>query len=375
MSKIPTVPVLVNYERARGILDILLDAYRRKIWPYHQKSVQGTHNLPESLEWGSKEHAIFLFCVCYYMKGGIKSSTAIKAVSRVWNKHPELFLPERFLEKSGDDEDIEIEKITKILMNNGLGANANETARNWVKNSQKLAKFWEGDPRLLFREVKLVPGDNGWTFDGAQENFDRLCKNFLRPSSKKWDPLQKPEGFYGFRHKMVSMLAYFFIDAGMISPFPYPVPVDFHVLRIHTSTDSIYAEVTEGRAFSVARASKAARETTLRYAVETQTPPEHIADALWYLSNTYCVRHPDNGSKIGEYAARDTEVDPKEYKWTDTRTKTFMRTCGRCPILANCKWSVPPAYYYRKGILVVRGKRSAPVDAVTVDIFAGWNPV
>jgi hypothetical protein len=375
MEQIPIVPVFGDYGRAKGILDILLDAYRRKIPPYHQKPIQGPHNLPRSLVWGSKKHALFTFNVCYYMKGGIKSETAVKALSRVWDRYPELFEPERFLGKVGDDEDAEIEKVTKILMKTGLGANANETARNWVKNSQKLAKFWESDPRLLFKDAKFVPDGDDWTYEEAHENFERLCKVFIRRSSSKQDFLDKANGFYGFGYKMVPMYLYLLVDAGMIPSHPYPMPVDSHALRLHTSTEMISAGVTEGRAFSVAKASRIAREITLRYAVETHTPPEHIADSLWYLSKTFCSHHPDNSSEIGEYNARKTSISPKKYRWTETRTKRFLSTCGRCPILANCKWSVPLAYYYKRGVIVIRGKRSAPVDAVTIDVFVGWNPV
>lgn len=75
----PKLPIAVHAERVDEVLDKLLSTLQAGEFPYNLADARSPHipeNMPTTLERGGREHAMFHFACCYYMRGGIKSFTA-----------------------------------------------------------------------------------------------------------------------------------------------------------------------------------------------------------------------------------------------------------------------------------------------------------
>ncbi len=344
--------IVINRERANEVFGILLASLERGEPPFHH--VEGLdYEIPKTIVRGTLEHAIFLFCSCYYMRGKINSNTALSKLSLLYDQVPMMFSPKSF---ESSDQTLHLASVSYVhaqLMSIGLGFNSDEVSEHWVKNFAKLATYWHGDPREFFI--------------AADGDYEKLC-DILMDGKKRPD---KPNGFYGFREKMVSMLAYFYIHAGITGKFSYPVPVDFHVLRMLTSHEILTTkDLIPGKRISFNRLSRAARQLTIVYCQETGTEPLNLANALWHTSREFCVKHPGNSSSIGEYKGRKTAITTTSLDWTPGQQRAFHQSCGRCSVESTCQWNIPSSNYYVQGVIVPRGKRTnPPVNTRQSDLF------
>jgi hypothetical protein len=355
--------IIDDYKRARdGVFPSLLNARKEKRDPFADPLVQDAQYLP-GFTWGSLVHAIFLFLLEIYMKGGITSTTAIQQMTKLYNRHPELFDPNNFLNSSPGNEDEMMEKVSLALGNNGLGSNIEDSTKTWVRNMHKLARHWGGNPLLLFEEVNLKAEKTWKSYRIANKVYNNLCKKLMRkPSWSEEYFADNPFGFYGFQHKMVSMILYFYIHAGMVKPCAYPVPVDFHILRVLTSSGILRIPGLESGSECYRESLLPyARKVTLRYVVDTGVASEHLADVLWLLSRSFCRRHPGNKSSVDKVRrGRRREITELPVVWTETAVRTYDRTCGRCPIENLCEWNIPSSNYYVKGKIRWRSERAKP---------------
>ena len=337
-------PIFTNQEIGWGLFGKLLSALERKLPPFDQVQTL-EYPIPTSMKKGSVEHAIFLLCSCYYMRGKINSNTALDLLGLLYTKIPWIFRPQQFHHLTERSTAGLSQYIANQLTENGLGFNATEVGAQWVHNMSLLANHWESNPISIFEK--------------AGGDYEVLC-TILMKSRRSKDP---SHGFYGFREKMVSMLSYFYIHAEIISPFPHPVPVDFHILRMLVSHQVLgVKDMGGGSRLSVDRLSKAARALTLEYCRETGAEPRQLADALWHTSREFCVEHPGNRSSVGTYKGRRTPIIVKPLKWTPNDHERYHRTCGRCVAQDSCKWNIASANYYVQGVIVVRGAKEKPLD-------------
>jgi hypothetical protein len=124
--------ITIDKEHAYPILDNLMEAYTSNASPYNLDRVrvpQDPRHMPKTLERGSVDHAMFLFNVCYYMRGGIKSNDAVKRMSAIYDAHPELFNAD--FARTFDSNELQA-----ILKENGLGFQAT-VANQWIENSRR----------------------------------------------------------------------------------------------------------------------------------------------------------------------------------------------------------------------------------------------
>jgi hypothetical protein len=323
----------IDRKKAERIFWRLLDAYRRKEPPYDQPDAippQVRENIPASLIWGSREHALFLFAVCYWMRGGIKSNTAIRQLARLYDTTPQIFLPEHapFLV-----EDI----LATAFRSVGLGFNADEIAGMWRENLIKIAARWEGDPRNIFHGIST---------------YEEACERIQNKGG---------EGFRSFQEKMVSMLTYFYMDAGIVDRWHFPVPVDFHVLRTMFAHEIVVADQSEfnGNGFYTKPILAAVRNLFQSYCMDNNVDPVTLCEAVWLHSGLMCNQHPGNQSVVGGRHGRKTELWPVP-RWSLMQTRTFERTCAVCVVNATCRWCVPSAEYYIRGRIILREERDTP---------------
>jgi hypothetical protein len=330
------MPVSIDWARAERVFGSALEALEDHRYPYNRvEPPQVAEKLPPSLSWGGVKHACFLFCSCHHMRGGIKSETAFKILGRLFEDDPHMFSPEAVATDAGRYTPA---FITAVLRKAALGYKAEEIGRGWVYNLTKLHRFWNGDPVMLVRGVA---------------NYEELCVRIMHGKEPSED---SPHGFFGFREKMVSMLVYFLMHGGFMDPLVFPVPVDFHVLRILVAHEVLVCDIS-GNGY-LKGLQDGAREVTLGYCVKHGVDPLKLCDALWLLSSTLCQWNPGNRTRIiGQRSGRKTRTEPTPVYWDPAQIAGYRRSCGSCPVESTCRWNVPAASYYIQGRIVVRGPR------------------
>lgn len=337
--------ITLHQARADEVLDRLIHAFQAKEFPYNLKAARPPHvpeNLPRNLTLGSRSHALYLFCLCYYMRGGLESNVAARLLSRVYEKRPDIFVPE-FAGKFNQ------QTIFAALKTVRLGRE-NQVSSFWIPNFQKLAEEWNGHPAKILEGVT---------------NFDAACERIQRKNGN---------GFAGFQKKMVSMLIYFLTDTGFITPFPFPAPVDFHVLRVAIANEFITIEPEDGenaeKGFTVSDVmTDAVRGMLLDYCLRRKADPLILSEVMWLLSRMICVRNPGNMSMIETHRrvrGRSRKVDTKPFRLTRGNLEWYEGACGSCPIEPTCRFNIPSAPYYVHGNIEIRGERTKSPSQISI---------
>jgi len=341
----------VNRRRANQVFGALLEALDRNQFPYNFAEVPHLDsNFPNNVEFGGVEEAIFLFVVCFWMRGGIKSIAAFKALAKVHEERKELFCP-AFIADHPEPNSLASD-ISDLLRACGLSYRSSATSptsapREWIEDLTKLHRFWQSDPRNLLLDATSI-----------EEVYDRML--IRRTASGKFDA-NNCNGLLGFREKMVSMIVFFWADRGLLEQASFPVPVDFHVLRLAVACELVVLpEDWDGYESDWKQLADVVRTLTQSYCTKTGQSWLRLCDALWLLSGNVCHRHPDNTSIVGKYEARRTKIDPINFSWNSRWSQIYLNTCARCPAERWCVHAVPSAYYYRRGQLHIRGPRTKP---------------
>ncbi len=325
----------VHYEHAYEVLDTLMAAYNANEYPYSLDRVKVPHHpdhMPTTLERGSVDHAVFLFKTCYYMRGGTKSTDAVKALASIYDEHPEFFNCEFA-------KDLEPELITEALTKRGMGFQKTVAAQ-WIENARRLHERYDGDPRNIFKGVS--------TYEHSQELIQNNGKG---------------EGFIGFKEKMTSMIIYYLMDDELIDEFVFPIPVDVHVMRVSVANEMItFGDTPHGTNLYTPEALGPLRKLYYDYAVDRNVDPRPLCSAVWLLSEALCGKSPGNITieprGRANRTGRSTYLVPNEVNPEDHRQqKAYMKTCGSCALENTCELNIPGAQYYIAGSLMIRGKR------------------
>jgi hypothetical protein len=322
------------------VLNGLMVAFNSRRYPFDQSWARPPHiaeNMPKNLTLCSKEHALFLFCLCYYMRGGIDSVTATRALSRLHETRPEIFIPENGMRQDPKD-------ITGFLQGVGLGFQSKQIGNYWVNNFRTLFQHWQSSPVIIL--------------DGVQ-TYEEACERIQNKLTKTNRLADKNSGFFGFQKKMVSMLIYFLTDTGFIDPFHFPPPVDFHVLRTIFGHEILILEDKSESAYNKETLALV-RGLLSDYSLKHNISPLRLSEAMWIISRTLCNQHPGNISKVGDYEARKTSIRAIDVTWSRSQIDSYTRACGPCPIERTCRFNIPSAYYYITGAIVIRGIRQKP---------------
>jgi hypothetical protein len=328
--------IIVDHERVSQVLGRLMTAYSDNAYPYNLDTTrvpQDVRHMPATLELGSTDHAMFLWTSCYYMRGGIKSVDAFKRLGTLYTDAPELF-------NAASARQVSAGHIATVLKAHGLGFQE-AVSMAWVKNAKRMDERWDGNPTNIFEGV---------------DNFD-VAVNRIKNDTKGG-------GFIGFKEKMVSMITYFLMDEKFIEEFPFPLPVDLHVMRV-----SIANELVKFKGYAAdenllsAELLAVLRELYYNYAVDNKISSLRLCDAVWLLSEALCGKQPGNitlepnGRKNRN--GRSTVLLPLEIKPTSQLQRIeYQKSCGSCPIEPTCEWNIPGKLYYVSGTIRRRGKRT-----------------
>lgn len=329
------VQLTINKEHAYEVLDAIMEAYLNNEPPYNLDSTRLPHDprhMPKTLELGTKDHAMLLFNVCYYMRGGIKSNDAFRRMSALYDDFPELFNCETV-------QNIDEATIVQALTDHGLGFQQT-VAGQWFENSRRLQEHFDGDPRNIFNSVS----DYNQSLALVQNDH-------------------KGNGFLGFQKKMTSMIIYYLMDEGLIEQFNFPIPVDLHVMRVSIANEMIdFGDAPYGTNLFTTETTDMLRQLYFDYAEERGVGPLRLCDAVWMLSEALCGKSPGNvtleplGRKTRQ--GRSTHLVPQDVRPHDPgQRKAYSESCAICPIEQTCEYNIPGKPYYVGGNLIVRGRR------------------
>ncbi len=328
--------VSIDRAKADEVFSRLVARYRARIYPYNLPKAKPPNRdlvFPDDLRDNKEAFALFLFKLCYWMRGKIQSDTAAISLQKLRsNGGAHLFDP--WLAK-----DMQLVPVAEQLIAAGLGVGATDNARFWIENSRRLAEQWDAKVLNIFAGVT---------------DYDDACSRVIRDE-------KKGTGFYGFRHKMVSMLIHYLADEDLITPFMYPIPVDFHVCRILVATQIVTVDEMPRGGLYTPPVLAAIRKLSIDYCAANDVDPIDLCNAIWLYSRLMCRMHPGNKSSVaGKYNGRRTDIRATPVKWTTAVWRAFDRTCGRCKIAEHCTLLVPNAPYQYRGILAPRGTRTSP---------------
>ncbi|MEK7643538.1 MAG: hypothetical protein AAB372_03790 [Patescibacteria group bacterium] len=324
----------INTERGFRVLDILMNAFRSKAYPYGREGVeppQLEHNLPRGgdFQLGGFEHAHFLFAACYYMRN-MDSRVAFQAMTRVYSQRPDIFIP-------SNGQHVEPRMVTQLLLDNRLTYDMENVGRYWVENARRIVEVWDGSVLNLFQGV------------------DTFANALSRIQNRK-----QGRGFLGFQEKMTSMLIYFLMHADMIPRWIFPPPIDFHINRLVFATEIVELRDTDDGTITYNRKLLAAlREFFELYLKDRRACPMELADAMWLLSRTLCKKNPGNASRFIDQGngGRDRRHEAVPISWSPSQVTRYKQSCWSCPLERECKWNIPAAGRYVQGGITLRSRR------------------
>lgn len=342
-----TLDIEIHHDHIEEVLTVLLDAYENNKPPYNHDRVrkpQDERHMPEKLKLGGIEHANFLFNICYYMRGGIKSNEAVKRMSRVYDDRPDLF-------------DCEIAALTNpqeiedVLSRRGLGFQRT-VAIQWVENARRLRDRYDGDPRQIFDEVT-----------DYYDALKLICND------------GKGGGFVGFQEKMTSMIAYYLTEEELVKPFAFAIPIDLHVFRVSIANELItFPNAPFGTNLFRPETKETLRKIYLNYVIEHNVDPRTLSNAVWMLSESSCGRNPGNTTiePLGRKNrnGRSTYLIPGVVDINDpVQRAAYDSSCRQCPIERTCEYNIPGTHYYVGGNLIIRGRRLRFPESIQQVLF------
>ncbi len=330
----PERTITVDQERVDYVLGKLVTAHAANEYPYSLETTrvpQDHRHLPESLEIGSVDHAMFLWTSCYYMRGGIKSVDAFKRLSNMYGAVPELFVP-------AETRGVAAEHIAELLKAHGLGFQST-VSKAWVENARRLDDKWSGNPINIYHDVS--------DYEAAVERIKNT----------------RGKGFIGFQEKMVSMITYYLMDESLIDEFQFPLPVDLHVMRITIANELLkFDGYQEDENLLSSETLAVVRQLYFDYAVRNNVSTLRLCDAVWLLSEALCGKQPGNitlePNGRENRRGRTTLLLPLPIKpSSQAQREQYHKSCGSCPIESSCAWNIPGKNYYVSGEVVRRGRR------------------
>lgn len=339
-----TYDVSIDDEAGFAAFDVIIERWQAtpRQFPYDQKgAVIPQVVIPDYIR-NNKEFLFnFYFYLCLYMRGGIESLQAFKALIRMATDKPELFDP-FFAQHLAPEE---LQPIIAIY----VGWDAKAVTKFWIENSKRLVRNWQGSARTLFKGLN--------TYDEALRRIrNKRTKSEWKEACRVDD---RGEGFMGFQPKMVSMFVYFIDWEGLLDkPFIYPTPADFHNFRFGLSLQIIVLHPQPKNLRSTEKLSEPWRDFTVRYlkARKGKVTPVELADAIWLFSLTLCgaspltdYHEPKDKNGHGMFAEHGGLTRTSVPNFLAPRYRERLkRTCLSCPLISRCILAIPAGPYYQR---------------------------
>lgn len=277
--------VEVDKERAKIVLRPLYNAFmeRKMLFARVARETDAPQRkfFPRGVQTGSIEHRRWLFFATMTDRRQV-SELVYEGHTRLWELAPELY--------SEDFLDIHPGRITDLLRSVNIGAPA-QSALHWPRSAKTLFDCFNGDPLEIYRRFGSVNGILAFKKSGGD--------------------------LPGFGPKILSLLALFLEELGLMEAPPDAFPVDVHGQRFALSTNIARAcssVVTNEHMESVLR------PLFCEICAEEGWKTLELAHAIWFLGNQCC-----NG------CYRNAAME-------------FI-----CPAYAECDGSISTLSYMRRG--------------------------
>jgi len=338
--------VIPHFDRLDEIVTALLEARANNEFPYTLEAAnlpQDERNMPPELPRGGRDHANYLWAGCYYMRGGIKSTAAFASLSNLYADEPGIFDP---YNAQHDDP----ERITDLLKQYGLAFSAKMIGGAWVENARRMVEQYDGDPRRIFDDVNMYK------------------QVLIRVKNRG-----NGRGFIGFQEKMASMITYYLMDAELIPYFDFPLPVDFHVLRVSAANEIITFEDTPSDGDIYHEKTLAMlRGMYHDYSATHGVSQLDVCNAVWSLSSAICGTQPGNIMLERDRNNRDgrnTFIEPLPIDTSSpTQIRMYERSCDLCPLEQTCSHNMPSKEYYIRGRAILSPRTR--FESVDYNLFA-----
>lgn len=283
-SRSDCITITVDKARAVLVLRPLYEAFvnQRQLFAHISREVHAPQRrfFPEGVQEGGLDHRRWLFFAAMTDRREV-SWRVYESHARLWVKEQKLY-SEHVLGMSSIG-------IAKLLAGENIGSPA-QSARYWPRSAETLFGSFGGDPLSMYQQ-----------FGSVQE---------ILAFKKRGGSLP------GFGPKILSLLAMFYAELGlMVMPLD-AFPVDVHVQRFAISTGVIMAEVP----LVNEQVESALRPLLCEICIEEGWNPLLLSHAIWFLGNQCCS---------GCYRNRAVE---------------FL-----CPSYEMCGGSISTLTYFRRG--------------------------
>jgi len=278
--------IVVHKERAKQVLRLLHESFieKSKIFKYITREVNAPQWVffPEGVEKGSLLHQIWLFFAA--MTDRRESSNQVyESHTRLWKKSRELY-SEKAIQMS-------YKQIAGLLAGEKVGS-PRQSAGYWSRSAKTLFERFGGDPVSMYRVFNSVDHILAYK-DNGEGN--------LLP---------------GFGSKILSLLALFYTELGLMDMPPDAFPVDVHIQRLAISTGIITGN---GRVLNE-EVEREVRPLFCEICAEEKWERFDLSHAGWLLGSKGC-----NGC----------------------HRRTEMRFF--CPVYEECTGSISTKTYFRQG--------------------------
>ena len=339
--------VISSYERVEWLIDMLLARWRSspKGYPFNRPdAIIPQTIIPDELRRDKKTLANWYLVVDEHMKGRVNSMEAFRGGIRIWQRYPWFYDPKVIL----------WEKPSRMIeiLEECLPTDKVNVVRDLRINFQHLLTYYDGSA------LNLIKGLTSY-----EEALRRILNKRTRGQRKEAG--HGGEGLYGHRHKMVSMLLYFYDWEGWLKPrFVYPSPADIHNFR-----DAIAGKGLEvigiGKDLIIRDYEKISapwRAMVMQYIKARKEDPVDVADVLWLFSNLMCGNSPLTETSKKERGNGSGMFDQEELPHLNgvqqflhpKYRRDLEATCLVCPLLDTCDFAIPARPYYDDGKLVLR---------------------
>lgn len=318
--------------------------------------------IPDELRKDQEALAVWYIAVCNQMKGRVASMEAFRGNLRILSKYPWFFNPREVLKNYGPRD---LEQVYKEF----LPIDKETNARGLLWNYRLLDVHYDGSAIKLIKSLT--------SYDEAE----RRLRN-KRTKRERVAAGSAGEGMFGFQHKMVSMLVYFYDwERWFKKRYPYPSPADIHNFRIGLTSKSLIVEQVEGDTIKDYEGISAPwRKAVMEYIIERGEDPVDVADVLWLFSNLMCGNSPMTHTPREEKEADNGMFEEKELPHFNGTVqflhpnyrKDLEETCLNCFLLDKCDYAIPARPYYNKGLIVLRKR---PKIELSIDLSRIKEPV
>ncbi len=348
--------VRTDKEALFWLIDELLVRWRAtpKAYPFNRPdSIIPQTIVPDELRKNKETLAVWYIAVCNQMKGRVSSDEAFRGNIRIWRKYPWFFNPREVLQNHGPQE---LEAVYKEF----LPIDRKTNVRGLLWNYRLLDVHYDGKALGLLKKLT------------SYEQAERRLRN-KRTQRERIAAGVGGEGMFGFQHKMVSMLVYFYDWEGWFKKrFIYPSPADIHNFRIGLSSKALIVEnAPDEMVRDYEGISAPWRAAVVEYMVERKEDPVDVSDVLWLYSNLMCGNSPMTHTPRSEKKKKKGEKEEKKpvamFEESEiphfngvrqfmhpSNRKAIEETCLNCFLLHKCDYAIPAQPYYNEGVIMLR---------------------